>query len=336
VAPGCPVCRSSGPIEQYTLREMLFGTRERFEYLRCGACGVLWLDGPPQDLSPYYPPTYHTAKDGGGIGAAEPMAARWLREQLVSRRLFGGHRIGAALARRFGIQVSPDVGAVRPMVRGARLRSFDDPIVDVGCGPVPERLWQLSRAGFRSLLGIDPMIEGDVDDGIPVRRITIHELKGSFALLTFHHSFEHVRDPRETLVAARRLLRPGGAIVIRTPVMGTWFWDTYGKDWWELDPPRHLFVHTQRSLELLAADAGLTLERVDFESTYLEILASDQIARDIPWRDPASCLIDLTTPELQPAIAAAKATAQRLNAERRGGRASFLFRASGAEPAGER
>lgn len=319
---------------------MLFGTRERFDYLRCAACGVLWLDAPPEDLSPYYPPTYHTARDMGPIGADEPVIARWLREQLVSRHLFGGHRIGASLARRLGTELHPEVDAVRPIVRRARLRSLDDPIVDVGCGPVPERLWQLSRAGFRQLLGIDPMVDGDVDEGIPVRRITIHELEGSFALITFHHSFEHVPDPRETLIAARRLLRPGGAVVIRTPVMGTWFWETYGTDWWELDPPRHLFVHTQRSLEILAAEAGLTLERVDYESTYLEILASDQIARDIPWRDPASCLIDLTDPELQPAIAAAAARARRLNAEKRGGRANFLFRASeplagssGAEPA---
>lgn len=330
VVSACPICGSNGPIGRFTLREMLFGTRELFEYFHCGSCGVLWLDTPPEDLTPYYPPTYHTARDQPQGGPGDPFPVRWLRGQLATRRLFGGHSIGAAVARRLGLEPRPEVGAVRPIVRAARLKSFDDPILDVGCGPVPERLWQLSRAGFRDLLGVDPMIAHEVTDGIPVRRATIHELDGAFALMTFHHSFEHVRDPRETLIAARRLLRPGGAIVIRTPVMGTWFWETYGTNWWELDPPRHLFVHTQRSLEILAAEAGLVLERVDYESTFLEILASDQIARDIPWRDPASCAGDLSATDLQPAIAAAGLTAKRLNAERRGGRASFLFRASGA------
>ena len=308
---------------------MLFGTREQFAYLHCGSCGVLWLNAPPEDLSPYYPPNYHTAKDQPRL-EAEGHVPALLRGQLTARRLFGGHSLGGALARRFGLEPGPDVGAVRSIVRAARLRSFDDPILDVGCGPVPERLWQLWRAGFRQLLGVDPMIAHDVTDGIPVRRATVHDVDGAFALITFHHSFEHVRDPRETLIAARRLLRPGGALVIRTPVMGTWFWETYGANWWELDPPRHLFVHTRRSLEILATDAGLILERVDYESTFLEILASDQIARDIPWRDPASCSGDLAASDLQPVIAAAGRMAKRLNAERRGGRASFVFRAAGA------
>ena len=43
--------------------------------------------------------------------------------------------------------------------------------------------------------------------------------------------------------------------------MGTWFWDSYGVDWWELDAPRHLFVHTPASIERLAAEAGLRSPR---------------------------------------------------------------------------
>jgi SAM-dependent methyltransferase len=326
-AVACPICGSAAPADAYTLREMLFGTREQFQYRRCPTCGVLWLVAPPDDLAPYYPQLYHGAP--ALPAAASPWwPGRWLRDELAGRRLFGRHRAGAKLAQVVGRELQPEVNLVRPLVRAARLRTFDDPILDVGCGPVPERLSQLARAGFRNLLGIDPMIDAEVAGGIPVRRLTIHELDGSFALMTFHHSFEHVRDPAATLRSARRLLRPGGAIIIRTPVMGSWFWDTYGRDWWELDPPRHLFVHTARSLELLGREAGLTLERTDYDSTFLEIIASDQIRRDIAWREPASCRLDLAAPAVQPAVALAKATVARLNAEGRGGRAMFVFRAT--------
>lgn len=325
----CPVCSETSTIERYTVREMFFGTRSAFRYRRCAACGVLWLEQPPADLSPYYPGSYHTARVAKAAGRGPfASAARWLDNELATRRLFGGRLVGAMIGRAFGRRPAPDVMAIRPMVRAARLRSFQDPILDVGCGPVPERLLQLSRVGFRALTGIDPMIDADtIVEGIPVRRLTIHEVRGSHALITFNHSFEHVRDPGATLAAAARLLRPGGAIVVRTPVMGGWFWETYGTSWWELDPPRHLFVHTRRSLEILGEAAGLDLVRVDSDSTFLEILASDQITRDIPWRDPASCWNDLAAPSLAPAVAAAKATVARLNAEGRGGRASFLFRA---------
>jgi 2-polyprenyl-3-methyl-5-hydroxy-6-metoxy-1,4-benzoquinol methylase len=327
-ATACPICFAATPIERHTLREMFFGTRERFEYRRCSACGVLWLEEPPADLSPYYPMTYHTAR-APEHGWSRASVGRWLDRRRSARTLFGTGRAAATVARLLGRRVPPDAVAVRRLVRAAALRSFDDPILDVGCGPVPDRLLQLSRVGFRNVAGLDPMIEDDtLVGGVPVHRTTIDAFDGAYALITFHHSFEHVRDPATTLLAAARLLRPGGTIVIRTPVMDGWFWEQYGTSWWELDPPRHLFVHTRRSIDIMAAAAGLAVERVQCDSTYLEVLASDQIAQGIPWRDPASCWNDLANPELRPRIEAAHARVTRLNVEGRGGRAMFFLRAA--------
>jgi SAM-dependent methyltransferase len=315
---------------------MLFGTREAFDYLHCPACGVLWLRNPPEDLSAYYPPGYYIEPPPPATRRL-PALMRWLHQEAAARRLFGGHRLAAALARKVGPPLAADVAAVRPMIRASGLRSFDDPILDVGCGPVPERLHQLAQAGFRRLLGIDPMIPASlVNGGIPVQRQALDEVAGPFALIMFHHSFEHVPDPRATLRAAAERLRPGGAILIRTPVMGTWFWETYGTSWWELDAPRHLFVHTPRSLELLGTEAGLELRDVEYDSTYLEIVASEQIARDIAWRDPASRWRDLDAPELAASVRSARETVRQLNAAGRGGRAAFLFRQPGGGQAGAR
>jgi len=323
----CPICGSTSGIDVMSLAEMLFGTRERFEYRHCRTCGVLWLDQPPADLGRFYPDAYYP-KRGADMGHVPRRNRALLVDELAAQRLFGGHRVGAGVARRLGRAVPPDVIAMRPFVRATGLRSFDDPILDVGCGPVPEQLLHLADVGFRRLLGIDPMLPARLRVGsVEIRPRTIHEVGGRYALITFHHSFEHVPDPRETLLAARRLLRPGGAIVIRMPVMGTWFWTTYGTHWWELDPPRHLFVHSERSLALLANEVGLSVERVVYDSTFVEILASDQLALDIPWRDPRSCRTRLGEPERADAIRAAKARVTALNAEGRGGRAAFYLRA---------
>jgi SAM-dependent methyltransferase len=315
------------------LVEMLFGTREGFEYRRCGACGVLWLDQPPHDLARYYPDSYYPDGHDAGLGPERRPSA--FDRAVTSRRLFGTHRLRAGIARRIGGTIPPEAALVRPLVKAAGLRSLDDPILDVGSSPIPERLVQLSRVGFRRLLGIDPMAPHDlVYHGVPVQRRTIHEVEGRFALITFHHSFEHVPDPRETLLAASRLLRPGGTILIRMPVMGTWFWETYGTDWWELDPPRHLFVHSRESLGLLAKEAGLVVDRIDYDSTFLEIVASDQLARGIPWRDPRSYWsandASERAEEITREIEAANATVARLNAEGRAGRAGYYLRASAA------
>ncbi len=324
----CPICHGVGPFTTYALREMLLGTRETFAYARCPSCGVLWLVAPPSDMAPYYPEEYRAGPSWHESAAASGTVAGWLSRGRAAHALFGTHAVQAALARGLGVHVRHEVAAVRWMVRQSRLRSFDDPILDVGAGRGAERLRTLHAAGFRNLLGIDPYVDGTGPDvPVPVLSRSIHEVVGPYALITMHHSFEHVPDPRETMLAAARLLAPGGTLMIRTPVMGSWFWERYGESWWELDAPRHLFVHTRRSLELLAAEAGLGLARVAHDSTFVEILASEQIRMDIPWRDPASWFSEPPGPFGDAAIAEAKETAERLNLEGRAGRAIYFFRA---------
>jgi SAM-dependent methyltransferase len=309
---------------------MLFGTRETFAYRRCLTCGVMWLVAPPPDLGRYYPPEYHATPPAvAKEPAPRSVLGRRLGDLLAARALFGTHRIGARLARLLGQSLDPEVTAVRWLVRQTELRSLDDPILDVGSGPVPERLVLLSRAHFRNLRGIDPLIPADVVyDGIPVLRQEIADVSGHYSFITLHHSFEHMPDPAAAMRLLARLLDANGTLMIRTPVMGTWFWRKYGLNWWELDPPRHLFVHTPRSLEILAANAGLRLARAAYDSSYIEILASDQIARDVAWREPGSWWADAPGAFDEAEIAAARATASRLNEAGDAGRAAFFFRHS--------
>ena len=290
----CPICADQRPPEPHELREMLFGTRERFGYLRCLGCGTMRIATVPADLGRYYPPDYY---DPGTGEPVEPTPRRlWPLAAVAGAArdramLLGRRRRLARWTRRWAPPVSADVRRASGFTRRAGLRSFDDPILDVGCGRRATNLANLRKVGFRNLLGIDPFLEGDGEfEGVPLRRRSLEEQSGSFQAITFHHSFEHVPDPQATLGAAADRLRPGGVVLIRTPVMGTWFWEQFGTAWWELDPPRHLWVHTQASLELLAGRAGLALVDVVWDSSYLEIIASEQIGRDIAWRETGSWL----------------------------------------------
>jgi len=324
-ADPCEACGSTGPFERYELREMLFGLRETFPYRRCTTCGLLRIEEVPADLARHYPPEYYS----GAFPPAVPRGGRLARRADRARNrveLFGSGRLAARALRSWAPPILPDLKVSAPMIQRAGLRSFDDPILDVGCGRVPGQLLRLSRLGFGNLLGVDPFLDGDGEyEGIPLRRRSIHEVEGAFQLITMHHSFEHVTDPRETMRAAARLLRPDGVLLIRTPVMGTWFWETYGTSWWELDPPRHLFVFSRASLERLAGDLGLAVLDIAWDSTPLEIIASEQIRRDIAWREPRSWN------EQRPGVfdadfeAQARTQVKQLNAEGRAGRAGFYF-----------
>jgi SAM-dependent methyltransferase len=327
----CPICASSEAPDRFELREMLFGWRETFAYLRCPSCGALRIANVPTDLGRHYPPDYY----GEDAGSTVPRPSRSLglsamagaaRDRSV---LLGRGRRRARLLRRWAPPVAADVRRSSVFTRRAGLRSFDDPILDVGCGRRATNLATLRSVGFRRLLGIDPFLEADGDyEGIPLRKQSIHDVTGSFQAITFHHSFEHVPDPEATMVAAARHLRPGGVVLIRTPVMGTWFWERFGTAWWELDPPRHLWLHTQGSLERIALAAGLSLVDVVWDSTYVEVIASDQIARDIAWREPASWSVAPPAGFDEATIASYQAMVADLNRSGRAGRAGFYFRAA--------
>lgn len=309
---------------------MLFGTRERFGYLRCRGCGAMRIANVPSDLARHYPPEYY---DGVGSESAELASGR--RSPLAA--LAGAARDRALLLRRrrrlarwmqrWAPPVAADVRRASGFTRRAGLRSFDDPILDVGCGRRAVDLANLRKVGFRRLLGIDPFLEGDRDfAGIALRRRSLEEQLGTFQAITFHHSFEHVPDPAATMIAAARHLRPGGVVLIRTPVMGTWFWERFRTAWWELDPPRHLWVHTQASLERMADAAGLSLVDVVWDSTYIEVIASDQIARNIAWREPASWSVHPPAGYDGETLASFQAQVADLNRSGRAGRAGFYFR----------
>ena len=329
----CPICGGTSPPEALELREMMFGTRASFPYLRCPDCGTFRIEHVPADLRPYYPPAYYAFSAPDSI-PDDGWITRTLNGFRSAPRLFGR---GYRAARIAGLRVAPipEVRTHASMLSLAGVRGYGDPIVDVGCGSRPFRLAELRRIGFTSLLGLEPFLAepGPVTfHGIPIRRQELTELPGSdrFQLVMFHHSFEHIATPRATLEAAARLLRPGGTCLIRTPLADGALWDRYGVDWVELDPPRHLFLFTRKALVDIARRVGLELVAEVDDSGAWEFIASEQYRRDIAMNDDDSWF---SSPERSPIseadVAAFKAEARELNLSRTAGRAGFYLRKPG-------
>jgi len=103
-----------------------------------------------------------------------------------------------------------------------------------------------------------------------------------------HHSFEHMPDPARVMRDVRRLLKPEGRVLLRIPIAASFAWRHYGVNWIGLDPPRHLFLHSQASIERLARQAGLRVTELIYEGNASQFLGSEQIKRGIPLEDPRS------------------------------------------------
>jgi hypothetical protein len=139
-----------------------------------------------------------------------------------------------------------------------------------------------------------------------------------------HHSLEHMIRPRATLAKVRELAKPGGSILVRTPLADCSAREIYGADWVQLDAPRHLYVHTGKSVALLAGDVGLELRRTVYDSTGFQFWASEQYRRGLslhmrPAATQPRCVY--TPSELE----AFEARAKELNRAGNGDQACFYF-----------
>ncbi|MBI3789549.1 MAG: class I SAM-dependent methyltransferase [Gemmatimonadetes bacterium] len=272
-------CRICGGAIARTLdvREMMFGTRERFAYELCGDCGCLQIAEVPRDVARHYPADYYS------FAQRPPAGLKRLRRRLKRRPILAAPAlIAAALKRAFPrdalLHLYRDIGI-----------TVHDRILDVGTGS-GEHVVALRDAGITGAVGLDPFVPHDIMDGdrVLVHRRDLADMTGEFDLVTFHHALEHVPDQVASLAQARARLAPQGRVLVRVPCVSSWAFEHYGVDWVNLDAPRHCCLHSHESIRRAAARAGLEVERLWCDANAMSIMGSEQYRRDIPLTDPRS------------------------------------------------
>ncbi len=310
----CKICGNESENRQHMAKEMGFGLRETFEYLECGACGCVQLVQIPEEMARYYPPEYYSFQKHGRLKT-------FVRHKWSAFGLGRRSALGAFFSTLFAPNGSTQAIRRAGISNGAR-------ILDIGCGS-GRLLLDLAYLGFTNLTGADPFIRQDLvyDNGVKVFKRPLLEMPGQFDLIMLHHSYEHMDRPAEAMVQVKRLLSPGGQIIIRIPVASSYAWREYGVNWVNLDAPRHFFLHTFRSIEILAGQAGLQVFQVVHEGNDEQFWASEQFARDIPSNDPRSLGASPIKRILHwPRIKAYKARAAELNRTGQGDLVCFHLR----------
>jgi hypothetical protein len=322
----CRVCGEDAGADRVEVREMMFGSRQPFTYRRCHVCGSLSIERIPDDLASHYPQDYYAFSTSPGV-SQDPIWRRAAIRALVGERLFGTRGPARSLAHRIAT-IPSELREIDPLVEDAGLTSFDDPILDVGCGAIPVRLAILRKLGFRRLTGIEPFIpDSTTFQGVPVRKGYLGDVRGRYRLIMFHHSLEHVLDPLETMLQTADRLAPGGRCLVRTPIADGELWRRFGTDWVELDAPRHIVVFSLVGLRRLAARAGLEVVGITWDSGHWEFIASEQYRHDIGMFERGSWFEDESSSMFDAAaIEGFRAEARRLNAAGDAGRAAVWLR----------
>jgi SAM-dependent methyltransferase len=270
----------------FAAREMTYGTRETFQYFQCRDCDCVQIAQVPADLGRFYPSDYYSL---------EAPARSW-RKRLkvpVFRSLIVAGRLLPSLA---GALKRVNQRLYLFLLYDATTRGNRDArLLDVGSG-AGRLLEDLVDVGYRNVLGIDRFITQDREyrDRLLVRQTDIFGIGGRYDVISFHHSLEHMPDQPAVLARARELLSDDGCVIVRLPIIGGEAWELYREDWIQLDPPRHLYLHSLQSLRALAAACGLRIADLDYDSTAFQFWGSELGRRDIPVYDPRSPAVSKT------------------------------------------
>jgi SAM-dependent methyltransferase len=134
-------------------------------------------------------------------------------------------------------------------------------LLDIGCSD--GCLLEIAAARGWRTLGIDP--QPNSSDRIIRAKFSEYEFGERFDFLALIHSFEHMDDPRATLLQCRTLIKQDGRLLIVVPNFGGWWSRAMGQEWQWLNVADHRYHYTRRALERLLGQAGF---RIDACRTY--------------------------------------------------------------------
>lgn len=241
VVVGCAACSSSESVLVGTGYDYEYGTSpDLFEAHRCLDCGSVYLN-PRPDVSEFtriYPSTYHSL----AFTEENFSIVHKIRSRLEANRLL-----------RYCDGVPND----------AR-------ILDVGCGDgFHLGLLRDHGPGSWTVEGLDldtRAVEIARRKGLTVHEGTVESIDipdDHYDVVYTLQTVEHVADPFRMLASIRRLLKPGGRLVIVTDNTDTLDFRLFKSRYWGgYHFPRHWTLFDKTSLERVAARAGYETEAI--------------------------------------------------------------------------
>ncbi len=267
--PNCILCGKPGLTKYQNLQDCLFKTPGRWDFKSCTnpGCGSIWLDPMPceTDLSKLYQ-TYYTHKQQYGTSQNRLKCINFLYSVLKTAW-------GVCL------HCTPIYRERRRLFLMYLENQPPGKLLEVGCGN-GRRLMSLRALGWQTLGQEVDTISAELAEenyNLEVKLGLLENLgiaEETFDAVIMNHVIEHVTDPKKIMGSCRKLLKPGGQLIVVTPNLKSLGHKLFGRHWLGLDPPRHLHLFSSKTLLNLAENSGFHQCRLWTSAANAQVFAS--------------------------------------------------------------
>ena len=272
----CELCRGTEFSPFLKGRDRLHGSGSEFQLVRCLGCGLVFLNPRPdrEEITRFYHPGYGPYAESGGPSHKHRLSP--LRRRIYSAFYnypHGNHRNGILLK----LLLLPVKWAV---ARNMIAFQGEGKILDIGAGSG-------SFLASMKALGWDPYGVDISPEAIERARglgakMFLGEVQNAsfperfFDVITLRAVLEHVHQPVETLRAVHRILKDQGMVYIVVPNIASLNFRLFGRFWYALEAPRHLYAYSPSVMRRLARKTGFEVLSMRFRSSTRGLRASLQ------------------------------------------------------------
>ncbi|MFX0195832.1 MAG: class I SAM-dependent methyltransferase [Candidatus Hodarchaeota archaeon] len=262
----CLLCGSEGMFLYRHLRDRHFSVPGIWALMRCPKCRLVWLNPRPipKAIGRLYE-HYFTHENSHSIVGATSLRSI-VRNTILGANLGYKDLVREPWKKHMG-KVLSWIKPIREMAEYSVMTleaSEKGKLLDIGCGS-GQFLAKMKDLGWE-VTGVEPDKQAvkvaRERFGLCVRQGMLEDHgfpNDTFQAITMNHVIEHLCDPIGTLQECERLLRPNGKLIIVTPNIESLESRLSGKTWLHLDPPRHLYLFSPRTLFACAERAKLRI-----------------------------------------------------------------------------
>jgi 2-polyprenyl-3-methyl-5-hydroxy-6-metoxy-1,4-benzoquinol methylase len=249
----CPFCNSNEGRRPYLSATDHLLSGKLFHVEQCVTCGGLFTNPRPNELN---------------------ISEYYLSEDYISH---------AKSARSFTERIYM---GVRSYMMSLKIRFIAEylsekaQILDMGCG-AGDFVLALRKKGFQAI-GYEPnpkarqIAEIKGIEVLPGEQALLNMPGQKMDAITLWHVLEHLHEPITMLEQCKRLLKPGGMLVVATPMYNSYDAACYKNEWAAWDLPRHLLHFNRDSLiKLIEKQGFVAIKRrgLPFDSFYISLLS---------------------------------------------------------------